>query len=230
MKNIDAVELKMADATECRACGVRHRALEAHHLVPRSQGGDDVGPNIFALCPPCHHALTHSGGYAAKLVGERIRHNMSPSELNYVLRKIGRGRMDKRYPLKNSGSHSSSLSEPERAGASSPNWEETAAEPSQGRAPQPGIPSETPYWIEPGKDCPTCKRRVPHPKKESSPTSAVFSHRGPLDSKDEYNEILEAAAKHGGMGTEQKFWKHEAIIRMCAVLLAGPPGQLVSEP
>jgi hypothetical protein len=38
----------------CLFCGAR-RALDAHHVVKRSQGGaDDEHANVVALCRPCH--------------------------------------------------------------------------------------------------------------------------------------------------------------------------------
>jgi hypothetical protein len=48
--------------------------------------------------------------------------------------------------------------------------------------------------IEPGHTCPTCERRVPHPKKPSSPDTRVFSYRVPVDDAEAHAETRDAAA------------------------------------
>ena len=69
-----------------------------------------------------------------------------------------------------------------------------------------GIPQ--PPVIAPGNDCPTCHRRVPHPKKPSSPESEVFSTRMPLGEKKTFNEMIDAAAKSHGLHDKphHKYW------------------------
>lgn len=52
--------------------------------------------------------------------------------------------------------------------------------------------------LEPGKDCPTCHRRVPHPKKESSPVTKVKGIRVPVGDVETFNEQLDAAAEYLG--------------------------------
>lgn len=52
--------------------------------------------------------------------------------------------------------------------------------------------------LEPGHTCPTCERRVPFPRKESSPVSKVKAYRVPLDEVDAHEEILDAAARELG--------------------------------
>lgn len=49
-----------------------------------------------------------------------------------------------------------------------------------------------------GERCPTCERRVPHPKKESSPTSSAKSYRVPADERDAHDEVVEAALAYIG--------------------------------
>jgi len=53
---------------QCRypGCG-RRRGLEAHHLVPRSQGGRDEIANLACVCPAHHRLLVPHGHHA--LVG-----------------------------------------------------------------------------------------------------------------------------------------------------------------
>ena len=62
--------------------------------------------------------------------------------------------------------------------------------------------------IEPGKDCPTCKRRVPHPKKDTSPATKVVGIRVPTDDADTFAELVDAAAEHlGGKGKpHHRYW------------------------
>ena len=60
-------------------------------------------------------------------------------------------------------------------------------------------------WTEPdkpteGQKCPTCLRRLPHTKKPSSPKSKVKSFRIPEDIANDYDELLEAAVEHAGLG------------------------------
>ena len=52
--------------------------------------------------------------------------------------------------------------------------------------------------IEPGQTCSNCGRRVPHPRKPSSPDTKVFSYRVPLDEADAHAEIRDQAAKFLG--------------------------------
>ncbi len=52
--------------------------------------------------------------------------------------------------------------------------------------------------IEPGHTCPTCERRVPHPRKQASPETRVFSYRVPLDEADAHALVREEAARHLG--------------------------------
>lgn len=46
----------------------------------------------------------------------------------------------------------------------------------------------------PGETCPTCSRRIPFPKKKTSPTTRVYSIRVPADDLDALKEVIEAAS------------------------------------
>lgn len=46
------------DGGRCRFCGTPV-AVEAHHILYRSQGGSDAEDNLISLCVT-HHALVHS--------------------------------------------------------------------------------------------------------------------------------------------------------------------------
>lgn len=69
-----------------------------------------------------------------------------------------------------------------------------------------GIEAED--MIEPGQICPTCERRVNHPRKHDSPDTVVFSYRAPADEADAHKEVLEATAKHLGTSERphERFW------------------------
>lgn len=44
------------DHYTCQRCDKRMKAadLQAHHLIPRAEGGPDDLPNLLTLCNPCH--------------------------------------------------------------------------------------------------------------------------------------------------------------------------------
>jgi hypothetical protein len=54
--------------------------------------------------------------------------------------------------------------------------------------------------LEPGQTCPRCDRRVPHPRKESSPRETkTDSFRAPADLVDELRERLDRLAADTGL-------------------------------
>lgn len=62
----------------CRACG--RRASDGHHILLRSQGGDDHEDNYMPLCDPCHRAY-HAQGW--------IQAVLTAAEYAYLVSKIG---------------------------------------------------------------------------------------------------------------------------------------------
>ena len=56
----DALE---RDDGQCRNCGVGDviGRLECHHIVPVSEGGEDVLENLATLCSRCHRAIHRLG-------------------------------------------------------------------------------------------------------------------------------------------------------------------------
>ena len=77
----------------------------------------------------------------------------------------------------------------------------------------------------PGHDCPTCKRRVPLPKKQSSPQTKVFSCRVPIDDAEVFSEMVDAAAEH--MGTKSRpHHKWATLVVGLALVLQTPKEQL----
>lgn len=49
-------EVLARDGYACTSCGTAED-LEAHHIVPRSEGGPDVIENLTTLCGDCHRGL-----------------------------------------------------------------------------------------------------------------------------------------------------------------------------
>lgn len=64
--------------------------------------------------------------------------------------------------------------------------------------------------VEPGHTCPTCERKVPHPKKPTSPDSKPVSYRVPLDELEAHKVIRDSAAQHLGTAgrPHEDFWTY----------------------
>jgi hypothetical protein len=71
---------------------------------------------------------------------------------------------------------------------------------------------------EPGTKCPTCDRRVNHPKKADSPTSKTFSYRVPVDEQEAHAETLDVAARYVGVA-EQPFSQFKLIALALVLVL-----------
>lgn len=90
----------------CQLCGARTLALDPHHLVPRSQGGDDVTENFAPLCTfpafaearaGCHQRITENDpGALAELRG-----TLDLLQLAYIVERKGTAWLDDRYPAGN---------------------------------------------------------------------------------------------------------------------------------
>lgn len=72
--------------------------------------------------------------------------------------------------------------------------------------------------LEPGQSCPTCERRLPFPRKESSPTSKTFAYRVPVDEAEAHQDVLEQAARFVGVG-EQPFERFKVVALALALVL-----------
>lgn len=75
------------------------------------------------------------------------------------------------------------------------------------------------HVVKPGEKCPTCRRRVNHPKKDASPQSKVTSMRMPAEAAETFEETLEACAEHAGVKTTEKYWKHKVVFLALGYLL-----------
>lgn len=68
----------------CLYCA-QPRAVDAHHVLPKSRGGDDLMDNLVPLCRRCHGAV-HGSPYLIELEpGKNLR-----VEASHVRRVIGR--------------------------------------------------------------------------------------------------------------------------------------------
>lgn len=84
-----------AKAGPCRGCG--ELATEFHHLVARSQRGDDVAANIVPLCSFCHRVYTDkTPGWED--VAHAVRHTLTPAEIAYMADKKSKWWIGKAYP------------------------------------------------------------------------------------------------------------------------------------
>lgn len=95
MRDAAAGRDKCAGET-CRLCGGRY-AYSRHHLVPRSQGGDDVDANLVRLCDPwrpCHLRITQNEPIALR----ELRATLTPDEIAYIVERKGSDWLDRRYP------------------------------------------------------------------------------------------------------------------------------------
>jgi hypothetical protein len=70
----------------------------------------------------------------------------------------------------------------------------------------------------PGETCEACKRRIPFPRKESSPSSKTFAYRVPNDEAVAHAETLETAARWVGVA-EQPFERYKLMALALALVL-----------
>lgn len=75
--------------------------------------------------------------------------------------------------------------------------------------------------VSEGSECPTCKRRVPHKRKPTSPSTKVVSIRVPIDDAATFEEMLDAAAKTHGLKDKphHKYW---TVLHGLVLLLQEP--------
>ena len=78
----------------------------------------------------------------------------------------------------------------------------------------------------PGEKCPTCDRRVNHPKRADSPSSEVDSFRVPAGEKDNSRAVEEVASEHAGISTSSPYWRWRYRVALDAWVLQQPPGFL----
>jgi len=83
----------------CRVCctptqnGFDYGPVSFHHLLARSQGGDDVADNIVPLHAGCHEAVTQRVGPALICLAR----SLSDAERAYIIGKLGEGGMERLF-------------------------------------------------------------------------------------------------------------------------------------
>lgn len=89
MRVRDAALLRLLhfEYDECALCGTTD-ALHLHHILLRSQGGDDVRANILPLCLYDHEGYHHRRGDIRARLGAYVRDNR-PDTREYLVEKLG---------------------------------------------------------------------------------------------------------------------------------------------
>lgn len=64
-----------------------------HHLISRSQGGDDVAANLVPLCVAHHKRVTERDALTLRLLAEMLE----DAEYAYVVGKLGEGAMGRLF-------------------------------------------------------------------------------------------------------------------------------------
>lgn len=87
-----------AKAEQCRICGETNRAewIHCHHLVSRSNGGDDVADNIVGLCQKCHREIHARSMLSANL----LLANLSDAEYAYMIERGGEDYPERAYGIR----------------------------------------------------------------------------------------------------------------------------------
>lgn len=62
--------------------------LELHHVLPRSQGGDDIRANLVFLRRDAHRRVTANDRVALRMLGDHIWHER-PDTVEYLRWKLG---------------------------------------------------------------------------------------------------------------------------------------------
>lgn len=81
----------------CRCCGNTY-GVSLHHLVPRSQGGDDLPWNLVPLCgsgTSGHHGKVEARD---KISRHELRKSLTDGELGYIVGKKGLEWLAGAYP------------------------------------------------------------------------------------------------------------------------------------
>lgn len=77
------------NSDECALTGVVHD-LHLHHVIFRSQGGDDVKANIVCMTEIAHGAYHAGDPVAKRMLAEHIK-EARPDTATYIASKLGPG-------------------------------------------------------------------------------------------------------------------------------------------
>jgi hypothetical protein len=134
----------------CRVCAGPAESL--HHLVGRDLGGDDCFENLVPLCGDGVRGCHGAVQGLSRQHCSLLRAALHDEEVAYVVAEKSEAFLDRYYPAV------LSESEAERS---------------------IGATGATSGSLSPGEKCPACERRVPHPRKESSPKQTRQLNLGP---------------------------------------------------
>jgi hypothetical protein len=88
IRDTNATRRKVREDPSCRCCG--RRGSDAHHVLFRSQGGDDVEDNIVTLCAECHGTLHRSAIDADRHhTRAEIGSRLTAAEIHYMVERLG---------------------------------------------------------------------------------------------------------------------------------------------
>jgi hypothetical protein len=77
----------------CRVCSKRSSLIVLHHLVKRSDGGDDLADNLVPVCHDDHAALHNRAPAIARLLLSRL----SDAEYAYMVTRGGEDYAERVY-------------------------------------------------------------------------------------------------------------------------------------
>ena len=103
-KQWQAIRAAKCRGQRCRVClatdGVTSKVsgptwIDAHHLIPRDRGGDDVADNIIGLCRNCHGGVEIREKAHCRLMLTRL----TDAEYAYAINKAGEGVFERVYGI-----------------------------------------------------------------------------------------------------------------------------------
>jgi 5-methylcytosine-specific restriction endonuclease McrA len=85
----------------CRVCltsasnGRVYSKIQLHHVVARSQGGDDYAANLVPVCPDCHRLLHNREPDTCR----RLVESLTDAEYAYAVEKAGEAVWERVYGI-----------------------------------------------------------------------------------------------------------------------------------
>lgn len=91
--------LRQTKAGPCRVCGMAdwngavEKTMQLHHVVSRTDGGDDVADNLVPLCPKDHDYITRRDPIVALI----LLSSLTDAEYSYAITKAGEDYWQRAY-------------------------------------------------------------------------------------------------------------------------------------
>lgn len=89
VRDSGAMTRKRLRERECRVPDCGDEATDAHHLLYRSRGGDDVEANIIPLCHDHHMMLHHDASAVREEIRREVGASLTSEEIGYITGKLG---------------------------------------------------------------------------------------------------------------------------------------------